>query len=134
MNMKRFWTLVPGLLLGSVGACGGGNVIGPANQLEVTNAADNFQWQVTALDNVTQTLTYNWQNTGTVAVVDHSPSGATSGTATLTIRSGATEVYSRSLALDGTTDTSAGTAGTWTIEVVLSGATGAYNFTVQKKP
>ncbi len=132
--MKRFCSAVPALLaLGSIAACGGGNVIGPANQLEVTNAADNFQWQVTALENVTQTLSYTWQNTGTVADVNQSTS-ISGGTATLTIKSGTTQVYSRDLSLNGTVTTSAGTAGNWTIEVVLSKVNGTLNFRVQKKP
>jgi len=48
------------------------NLIGPANQLEVTNQADTFQWQVTALDNVTQTVTYTWSMTGTVGFGEQS--------------------------------------------------------------
>lgn len=108
------------------------NVIGPENELEVTNATDTFQWQVTALDQVTQTLTYTWSMTGTVADVNQSanPSG---GTATLRIQDDAgVEVYSRSLAENGTFQTTAGSAGNWTITVVLDGVTGAVNFRVQK--
>ena len=112
-------------------ACGG-NILGPQNQLEVTNATDNFQLQATALDNVSQTLTYTWQNTGTTANVDQSGVIA-SGSATLVITDdGGTEVYRRSLAQTGSFVSSAGAAGSWTIEVSLSGVTGALNFRVQK--
>lgn len=122
------------LLLGALAACDGEKVIGPDNQLEVTNAADNFQWQVSVLDNVTQTLSYTWQHTGTVAKVNQSPSAGASG-ATLTIKDHAgTQVYTKSLATAGDFETSAGTAGNWTIEVALSGASGTLNFRVQKKP
>ncbi|HWP39171.1 MAG TPA: hypothetical protein VNL18_16605 [Gemmatimonadales bacterium] len=34
------------VMLAGIG-CDSANVIGPENQLEVTNAADNFQWQGT---------------------------------------------------------------------------------------
>lgn len=108
------------------------NVIGPENELEVTNETDTFQWQVTALDEVTQTLTYTWSMTGTVANVNQSanPSG---GTATLRIRDSAgVEVYSRSLAENGTFQTTSGTTGNWTITVTLDGVSGAVNFRVQK--
>ena len=133
--MRRLSVAAPILLvLGALAACSSENVIGPDNQLEVTNAVDNFQWQVSNLDNVTQTLTYTWQNTGTIATVDQSPSAGITGTATLTIRSGTTQVYTKSLAIDQVFETTAGTAGTWTIEVVLSGVTGTLNFRVQKKP
>ena len=69
--MSRFplVRLIPALTL-VVFACGGDNVIGPDNQLEVTNAADNFQYQVSNLDNVTETMQYTWQNTGTQATID----------------------------------------------------------------
>ncbi len=132
--MKRTWTSVPALLVvAALAACGGGTVIGPDNQLQVGNAADNFQWQASNLSNVTQTLSYTWTNTGTVGHVNNS-STITSGTATLTITDAASkQVYSGSLA-SPSTDTSAGTTGAWTIEVKLSGVTGTLNFRVEKKP
>lgn len=108
------------------------NAIGPENELEVANETDTFQWQVTALDKVTQTLTYTWAMTGTVADVNQSanPSG---GTATLRIRDSAgVEVFFRSLADNGTFQTSSGTAGNWTVTVTLDGVSGAVNFRVQK--
>ena len=108
------------------------NLIGPDNQLEVSNETDTFQWQVTALDKVTQTLTYTWAMTGTVANVNQSASSS-SGSATLRIVDGAgVEVYSRSLAANGTFNTTAGTAGNWTITVTLSDVSGALNFRVEK--
>ncbi len=120
------------LLAVAIAACDGGNVIGPDNQPEITNATDNFQWQVSNLDNVTQTLTYNWQNTGTSANVNQatSPSG---GSATLIVRDAdGAQLYSRSLSETGTFQTDSGTAGAWTIVVELSGASGTFNFRVQK--
>lgn len=108
------------------------NLIGPANQLEVTNVTDSFQWQVTALDNVTQTLSYTWMMTGTVANVNQS-AGPSGGTATLRILDNAgVEVYARSLADNGTFDTATGTAGSWTITVTLNDVSGAINFRAQR--
>lgn len=115
-------------------ACGSDNLIGPANQLEVTNAADNFQFQVSAMTNVTQTLTYDWTNTGAGASIDQS-SALTGGSATLTVRDpDGNVVYQGDLQNDGTYSSSSGTPGTWEIEVVLDGADGMVNFRVQKAP
>ncbi|MDH3497072.1 MAG: hypothetical protein OER21_09925 [Gemmatimonadota bacterium] len=131
MFRKRLaWAALVGML--SVAACDSGSVIGPDNQLQVTNATDNFQLQASALDNVSQTLTYTWQNTGTSANINQSGT-LTAGSATLTIEDDAgTQVYSRSLGETGTFQTTAGTAGVWTIRVVLSGMSGTLNFRAQK--
>jgi hypothetical protein len=117
----------------AVTGCGDNNVIGPANQLEVTNATDDFQWQVTALENVAQTLEYTWTNTGTQANVNQA-STVTAGSATVTILDAdGTQVYSRSLADNGTFETTSGTPGQWTIMVRLSDVDGTLNFRVQKR-
>lgn len=114
-------------------ACSSSNVLGPENQLEVTNTTDNFQLQASALDNVSQTLSFEWTNTGTQANVDQS-GAITGGSAILTIRDGAgAQVYTRSLAQTGSFQTPAGgSVGTWTITVSLSSASGTLNFRVQK--
>ena len=107
-------------------------MLGPENQPEVSNETDTFQWQVTAMDNISQTLTYTWQNTGTTANVNQSPS-LSSGSATLVIEDDSgTEVYSRNLGQGGTFTTATGSAGAWTIQVTLSGASGGLNFRVEK--
>jgi hypothetical protein len=51
----------------------------------VTNATDDFQFQVSDLKDVTQTLTCSWSNTGDSANVNQA-SSLTGGSATLTIR------------------------------------------------
>jgi hypothetical protein len=126
------WSIVTAVVLATA-ACGdSGTVLGPDNQLEVTNAADNFQLQATALENVSQTLSYVWQMSGEEGDVNQSGT-LTDGTATLTILDDAgAEVYSRSLGQTGTFQTSTGVQGTWTIRVDLNGATGSLNFRVQK--
>ena len=114
--MRKFHSLILVLI---IFACG------PSRQSEEQALLDS-------LDNVTQTLTYNWQNTGTSANVNQatSPSG---GSATLTISDAdGTQVYSRNLSETGTFQTDAGAAGSWTIVVELSGASGTFNFRVQK--
>ncbi len=122
-------TLAIALIIG-VAACSSTNMLGPENQLEVTNNPGSFQIQATALDNVEQTLSYTWVNAGTTANVDQS--GSLSGTATVTITDAdGTQVYTRSLTQTGTFQTDAGTAGNWTIQVVLGGTSGALNFRVQ---
>ena len=81
----RLGTLGLFLALVASATCGSDNVIGPGNQLQVTNAPDDFQFQVTNLKNVTQTLIYGWSNTGDSANVNQA-SSLTGGSATLTIR------------------------------------------------
>ena len=116
-------------------ACGdAANTIGPGNQLQVTNAADDFQWQVSNLDGVDQTLRYTWSNTGDSASVNQA-TALTGGTATITIRdAGGAQVYTRSLTDNGTYPTITGATGAWQITVRLSNAKGTINFRVQKAP
>lgn len=120
------------VLITTVAACGDSNVIGPENELEVTSAQDNFQLQVSALDEVSQTLDYSWQNTGTQATIDISQA-ITSGTALLTITDAAgTVVYQEDIADDSDGQTTVGVAGAWSIRVVLDGVNGTFNFRAQR--
>lgn len=122
------------LAAGSVLACSStsANVLGPSNQLQVTDTTDNFQLQATAMASITQTLPYNWKNTSDSASVNQA-STLTAGTATLTIQdSTGTVLYTKDLTSNGTFKTAVGHAGTWMIKVVLSGASGTINFRVQK--
>lgn len=112
-------------------ACGG-NPVGPSNQPEIGNNTDSFQFQASNLAGTTQTLTYNWTNTGSVANVNQS-GVIESGDATLVLRDpSGNQVYSRSLKSTGTFMSSAATAGSWRIEVVLAGVKGTVNFRVQR--
>lgn len=127
---RAIWILALAL---ATGACGDDtNPIGPANQPEIANLQDNFQFQASNLTGTTQTLTYTWANTGTSANVNQSGT-VSSGTATLTIRTPAgAQAYSRSLSETGTFATGTGTAGNWQIDVRLVDVTGTINFRVQK--
>ena len=101
---------------------------------EVSSSADNFQFQATGLTGVTLTREYAWQNTGTKADVNQATQ-LTGGSATLQVLDAAgTQVYSRSLADNGTFETNAGTAGGWRVRVSLANARGTVNFRVQKHP
>lgn len=137
--MRRHMTILRMLRLATAAlsvavfaACDGGAPLGPDNQLQVTNAIDSFQWQASAMDNVSQTLNYTWQNTGTMANIDQSGS-LTGGSAILTVSDAdGTEVYTRSMGETGSFQTASGTSGMWTIEVTLSGVNGMLNFRAQK--
>ena len=116
----------------ALAACGDGNPIGPSNQPEVGNNPDNFQFQASNLVRTTQTLIYTWTNTASVANVDQS-GRIDSGEATLSLRDASgQEVYSRTLTSTGTFKSSSGTAGSWRLEVRLTGVTGTLNFRVQR--
>jgi len=126
------WTLtLAGILL--VTGCGDSSTgIGSENQLEVTNALDQFQFQLTALDDVSDRRSYDWENTGTQATIDISQA-ITGGSAVLTILDAAGSVmYQADIAEDSDGTTPAGMSGTWRIEVVLTRTTGTFNFRIQK--
>jgi hypothetical protein len=118
----------------AIGACGSdrSNPLSPAVQPEIVNNVDAFSFQVTGVQNASATLSYSWQNTGTVGTINQSAS-ISAGSATLVVRDAAgTQVYSRSLADNGTFTTTAGTSGTWTIQVVFTSTSGTVNFRVDK--
>ena len=113
------------LALLALGACSdSGSILGPDNQVEVSNVADAFHWQASSLTDVSDTETYSWTITTTTASVSHS-NAALSGTATVTVTDAdGTQVYTSALS-DASVDatTTAGTAGTWSVIVTLNGAT-----------
>jgi hypothetical protein len=100
---------------------------------EIANVPDNFQFQATKVSRVSLTRDYTWQNSGSMASVDHS-SAITGGSASVTIfDADGTQVYTSALKASGTEDTSVGTSGAWRIRVVLSSVSGTLNFRVQMK-
>ena len=115
-------------------ACDGyNNPIGPSNQPEVGNNPDNFQFQASNLSRTTQTLSYSWVNSGSVADINQSGM-LTGGDARLTLRDGSgTLVYEKDLNATGTFVSSSGVAGTWRVEVTLRDVSGTLNFRVQKR-
>lgn len=121
----------------SITACGDdpSPVLAPQYQPEITNLTDSFSFQLTGVMNGSGTLSYSWQNTGTLASIDRS-SSIGGGTVTLTLRDAANaQVYQGPL--NGTTGSvttgPAGAAGTWTIVVDFVDTTGTINFRAQKQ-
>jgi len=127
-SVSRAW-LVVGFLI--VAACGD-SATAPGRDPQVINSTDNFQYQISDIQDFSGSQVYTWQNTGTTATVNQSAS-ISAGSATLVIRdaSGA-QVYSHSLVDNGTFSSSAGTAGAWSIRVTYSGASATVNFRADK--
>ena len=133
-RMRGFGWIVMAMAALAPPACSGsGDVLAPY-QPQIANVTDNFQFQVTGLSGVTVAREYTWTNTGQKADVNQATQ-LNGGNAVLTVRDAAlTQVYSQSLAANGTFQTLTGTPGTWRIRVELANATGTVNFRVQKHP
>lgn len=109
------------------------NTLNPKFEPEIINQADAFEFQATAVENVSQSLSYDWNNTGTMANVNQS-SSISSGTATITIQDATGQIlYGRDLKENGTFQTNAGTSGSWKITVTLSKINGTLNFRAEKR-
>jgi hypothetical protein len=107
-------------------------VTSPGRDPEIINATDNFQYQISDIRGYSATQVYSWQNSGTTAKVNQA-AAISSGTATLVIRdANGTQVYSRSLADNGTFVSTAGAAGTWTVSVTYASVDATVNFRVDK--
>lgn len=135
MRVLGFRPLRGWMALGVVmlAACGD-KATSPGKDPEIINSTDNFQYQITDIQDFSGAHVYSWQNTGTVATVNQSATVA-AGTATLIIRdANGVQVYSRSLADNGTFASSSGTAGTWTVRVVYVAADATINFRADKGP
>ena len=112
-------------------ACGDGTTA-PGTNPEIINTADNFQYQVSDIQQYSGTQTYSWQNSGTTATVNQSAAIA-SGSATLVLKdANGVQVYSRSLADNGTFTSTAGAAGVWTVRIVYSSTSATVNFRLDK--
>ena len=125
--------LAAGLLIAGCGSDKPTNPLSPF-QPQIINQTDDFAFQITNVASLTTTVAYTWQNTGTLASIDHS-SVLTSGTGTLTILDAdGTQVYSSALLASGNEASSAGTTGAWTIRVVMNAMDAdQVNFRVQKQ-
>lgn len=113
-------------------ACGGDSVTNPAFEPEIVNLPDSFELQATDITDVSETLVYTWQNSGTTASVDRS-SVLVSGSGTVTVYDAdGKQVFTSAVTTDGSSTTDSGVSGAWQIRVVLSDASGTINFRVQK--
>ena len=108
-------------------ACGGATILGPDNEVQVSNNADDFTWRASDLVNVTDTVTFNWTITTPSAFVRHAHAPLTNGTATLTVLDAdGMQVYLvalRAIFNNESATTLSGKAGTWTVTVTLNNAT-----------
>jgi hypothetical protein len=131
--MKQFsWRRASFAMFGVILLAACSDPAGPTYSPVVTNATDDFQLQATGVTGATLETVYTWQNTGTAATVTHATL-AGNGFARLLIFDGAgTLVYDANLQPTGSTATAVGVAGSWTIELILTGFGGTLNFRVQK--
>lgn len=133
-RVLRMAALFGSVSLMLVTGCGSGSALNPVFQPQVANNPDNFQFQSTGVQNVTQNLQYTWSNSGTHASINQATTVA-AGAAVLALRdaTGAT-VYTGDLKNNGTFTSIAGQTGNWTIVLTLSNYSGTLNFRVQMAP
>jgi hypothetical protein len=131
--MKQFsWRRMRFAMFGVVLVAACSDPAGPTYSPVVTNNTDDFQLQATDVTGTTLEAVYTWQNTGTAATVTHATL-AGNGFARVLIFDGAgTLVYEATLQSTGSVATAVGVAGSWTIELILTGFSGTLNFRVQK--
>ncbi len=122
------------LIFGLLAGCNGDKSATPLApfQPEIVNNPDNFAFQATGVQNVSTTLSYVWQNSGTQAIVNHS-SAIVNGSAIVTVYdSNDSLVYTNGLLASGDEQSTIGTTGSWHIVVILNSCSGTLNFRVQK--
>ncbi len=130
----RMVVLSAPLMLMLIAGCGSGSALNPVFQPQVANNPDNFQFQSTAVQNVTQNLQYTWSDSGTHASINQATT-VSAGSAVLTVQDAkGTAVYTGDLKNNGTFTSIAGQAGNWTIVLALSNYSGTLNFRVQMAP
>ena len=99
---------------------------------EISNNTDSFSLQATGVEGVTTTKDYVWSNTGNSANVNQATT-VSRGSITLKILDGAgDQAYLANLSSNGTSETSTGEAGDWTIRLVLTDYSGTINFSLEK--
>ncbi|GEM_PF-673168 len=101
-------------------------------QPQIGSIQDSFQLQATNVSNVSTTVVYAWNNSGTRATINHSTT-TTAGSTLLVIKdSVGTTVYSKALVASLNEPTSVGVAGSWSITLTLTNYSGTLNFRAQK--
>ena len=134
-NYKRIVLCLLIFTAAVIGGCSGKSVLdSPLSNFspEIINNPDAFSFQITDASNVTATVTYDWVNTGTQAVIDHSTS-TTAGSASMRIiDADSLEVYTSGLVASANESSSAGTAGNWKIQLTFVNYSGTSNFRVDK--
>lgn len=118
-----------------IAACSSNGPVSPPLSLfepEIVNNTDNFQFQVTGATNVTTTVEYLWQNTGTRASINQSCSISVGSAIVTLLDSNQVQLYSNSLSANGTFQSDTGQVGVWKVRVVLTNLSGTLNFRAQK--
>jgi hypothetical protein len=118
------------ILIGVLGGCKNDSLA--PFQPEIGNIQDSFNLQATNVSNVSTTLVYAWNNSGTRASINHSTT-TTAGSTLLVIKDSiGTTVYSKALAPSLNEPTSVGIAGPWSITLTLTNYSGTLNVRAQK--
>lgn len=104
--------------------------LGPKNNVEVTNLVGHFQLTADDIQNVTTTLTFKWQNPGTIAEIDHQ-SFMPHGTTLLIIRDAVDSLrYEGKLLYQLEDRTTEGVPGEWTVTFSLDQTVGDIDVTL----
>ena len=116
----------------AVSGCGD-DPLGPSGQLQVEKTVDIFLINAMTLEDANETLSYQWDNTGTQATVLVTD-GISSGSAILTIEDASgTVLHQDDIADDNDTDTAVGVSGSWRIQIDIQNVTGSFSVSVMKK-
>lgn len=123
----RFFAVAALVLLLAAGGCN--EPYSAGKDLQVTNEVNVFQFQVSDMKNYGQTLSFTWTNSSRTTADVNQFSTISGGDATLVLKdaSGNT-VYSRSLKQNGQFTTLAGTAGPWTVQILMNKVSGSVLF------
>lgn len=98
----------------------------------VVNDPDRFQFQLTAPQPLSGNAVYEWHNNGTAAIVNQVAT-LSAGAAQLVIRDArGAEVHRRTVTESGAFRTLDGSAGTWTVRIDFTDATGTVDVRVQR--
>jgi len=109
--------------------------LGPENREVETVLPDSLRFQAFDLDNVTDTRTWSWVMTGSVATVHHQ-SFVHHGQGRLTILDAAGDTVYRKIPLEFEleNETAAGQPGVWDVHLELFGARGRVDFVLTRAP
>ena len=124
------------VVLGFIISCSSKSVL-PTQPLsnfnpEIINNTDAFQFQITNGENVSTTVSYLWENTGTQATVNHS-TVTDSGSAVMTVLAAdSSQVYTSGLVASANEPTTVGTTGFWVIQLTFTNYYGTANFRLEK--
>jgi len=120
----RFLAVTPLLLLLSAGGCG--EPYSSGKNLQVTNETNLFRFQVSDMKNYSQTFAFTWTTSSTTGAIVDQFGTISGGDATLVLKDASgTTVYSRSLKQNGRFTTDIGSAGHWTVQILMNKVSGS---------